>query len=156
MTNPYTMPNAAENNTSNGAVTTATLDALRGTKGWVKLVGILLFIGAAFTVLAALAMLVIPSMSGVGKAAMPMAVVGFMAVLYVGISIMYALLGLYLIRYAGAINRLLTDGQVATMEAALQFQQKFWRLAGIIALIMLVISVLGVIAAIAIPIFARR
>jgi hypothetical protein len=156
VTNPYTMPNAAENNTSNEAVTTATLDALRGTKGWVKLVGILLLIGAAFTVLGALAVLVIPSMSGAGKAAMPMAVVGFMAVLYVGISIIYVLLGLYLLKYAGAINRLLIDRQVATMEAALQFQQKFWRLAGIITLIMLVISVLGIIAAVAIPMFARR
>ena len=37
------------------------------------------------------------------------------------------------------------------MEAALHQQRKFWRLAGVLALIMIVVMVLGIIAAIAIP-----
>lgn len=87
---------------------------------------------------------------------MPIGVMAFMALLYVAIALVYVFLGLYLLKYSGAIGRLLRDGQAASMEAALQAQQKFWRLAGIIALVAVVISVLGIIAAIVIPMVMRR
>ena len=48
------------------------------------------------------------------------------------------------------------DDQVNTLEAALQAQQKFWRLAGILVVVMLVVSVLGILVAIAIPMMMSR
>jgi hypothetical protein len=158
MTNPYIAPSADADTASSGhgGVTEAMKEALRGTKGWVKLVGVLFFVGAVFTALGAVAAFAMPAMMGAGKGGMPMGAMAFMALLYVGIALVYVFLGLYLLNYSGAIGRLLVDGQAASMETALQSQQKFWRLAGIIALVMVVISVLGIVAAIAIPMFMRR
>ena len=158
MTNPYTAPSAGADNTSSehDGITEVMTEALRGTKVWVKLMGVLLFIGAAFTLLGALAAFAMPAMMGAGKGAMPIGVMAFMALLYVAIALVYVFLGLYLLKYSGAIGRLLRDGRAASMEAALQAQQKFWRLAGIIALVVVVISVLGIIAAIVIPMVMRR
>jgi len=42
------------------------------------------------------------------------------------------------------------------MEAALQHQQKFWRLTGILMLVGMALAVLGIVAAIVIPIMASR
>jgi hypothetical protein len=141
--------------TAVAAITVAMIEALRGTKRWVKLVGILMFIGAAFTVFGALM-----AMAGVGmgaqKAAMPFGVLAFMALLYVGMALVYVYLGLHLVRYAGAIGRLVADGRAESMEAALQHQQKFWRLTGILMLVGMALAVLGIVAAIVIPIMASR
>jgi type III secretory pathway component EscS len=137
------------------AITATMIEALRGTKRWVKLVGILLFIGAALTVIGALIAMV---GAGVGaqKGTLPFGVLAFMALLYVGMALVYVYLGLHLVRYASAIGRLVADGLGESMEAALQHQQKFWRLAGILMLAGMAIGLLGIIAAIVIPIFASR
>ncbi len=137
------------------AITVAMIEALRGTKRWVKLVGILMFIGAAFTVVGALMAMAGAGM-GVQKGAMPFGVLAFMALLYVGMALVYVYLGLHLIRYAGAIGRLVADGLGESMEAALWHQQKFWRLTGILMLVGMALAVLGIIAAIVIPIMASR
>jgi hypothetical protein len=127
------------------------MDALRGTRRWVKLVGILLFVAVAFTVLGALGM-----MAGIGMKAPPLTVRTLLGVVYLAIALVYLFLGLYLVRYSAAIGRLIEDGQVRTMEVALQCQQKFWRLAGILLLVMVVIALFGIAAAIVIPIVAGR
>jgi hypothetical protein len=41
------------------------------------------------------------------------------------------------------------------MEAALQQQQKFWKFVGVLALITIVITVIGMVAAIALPMMMR-
>ena len=155
MSSPYTTT-AANAASSGGAVSANVLEALRGTKGWVKLVGVLLFIGAAFTVIAAVGMTVGMGMMGSQKGAMPFGVAVLIGLVYVALAAIYIFLGLYLVKCAGAIGRLLTDVQVTTLGEALQYQRKFWRLAGILVLISLVLAVLGIVAAIAIPFFAGR
>ncbi|HEX9391858.1 MAG TPA: DUF5362 family protein [Usitatibacteraceae bacterium] len=160
MTNPYAAPDAASDGlpAAGGAITGVMLDALRGTKGWVKLVGILMFIGAAFTVIAALAMTLggaaMRGMGGGAGAAQLGMMVG-MAGFYLLMAAIYVFLGLHLVRYAGAINRLLADGDGESMEDALQHQQKFWRLAGIMVLIGMGFAIIGMVAAIAIPMMMR-
>ena len=156
MTNPYSAPTTNPDSTpsGSGAITSNMLDALRRTKGWVRLVGILLFIGATFTVFAALAMTLGAGMGGSARGA-PFAMLAGMALFYLLIAVIYVFLGLHLVKYAGAINRLLGDGQAESMEEALQHQQKFWRLAGIMALVVIGFGVLGIVAAIVIPMMAR-
>ena len=146
-----------ENLDASGTVTEPTKEALRGTKGWVKLVGIVLYIGAAFTVLA-MAMMIFGAgaMGGTKQGAAPLAMMVAIFVLYLVIAAIYIFLGNYLVNYSKAIGRLLVDDQVNTLEAALQTQQKFWRLAGILVLLMLVVSVIGFVAAIAIPMMMSR
>ncbi len=143
--------------TQSGAVTGPTKEALRGTKGWVKLVGIMLYIGAAFTVLA-MAMVIFGAgtMGGIKQGAMSLVMMIAICGFYLLIAAIYIFLGMYLLNYSKAIGRLLVDDEVNTLEVALQAQQKFWRLAGIMVLVMLVVSVIGILAAIAIPIIVGR
>ena len=116
-----------------------------------------MYIGAAFTVLA-MAMVIFGTgaMGGMKQGAMPFAMMIVMSGFYVVIAAIYIFLGMYLLNYSKAIGRLLVDDQVNTLEAALQAQQKFWRLAGILVVVILVVSVLGILAAIAIPMMMSR
>jgi hypothetical protein len=156
MTNPYTAPSANADSfpSGSGTITEVMMEALRRTKGWVRLVGVMLFIGAVFCLIAALGMV---AGSGMGAAAkgMPAGMLTGMAAMYVVIAFIYFFLGLYLVKYASAIGRLLSDGLAESMEEALQHQQKFWRLAGFLTLITVVLGVIGMVAAIAIPLMMR-
>lgn len=130
-----------------GAITEEMVNALRGTKGWVQLIGILMLIGAAFTVLAAVLAIfgsAMATMMGAG-AGMPRGLFIGVAILYVVMAALYAFLGWYLVSYASAISRLVSKGQAVDMEEALQQQRKFWRLAGVLALVMIVLVIVGII-----------
>ena len=158
MTNPYTPPQATvgDRGPAGGSITDEMISALRGTKGWVLLIGILMFIAAALTALGGIAMSFGSAMMGAmggGKNAAPAGMFIGMGVAYLLISVIYVFLGLYLVKYSSAIGRLVSDGHAADMENALHSQRKFWRLAGVLALIGMVVMVLGIVAAIAIPAF---
>jgi len=132
-------------------VTDAMLAALAATRPWVRLVSVLLFIGAGLGLLAALI-----SMLAVGHAPG-----GPPAVLVGGIQVLACLLYLvpawYLSHYAGALGSFLQDGAVAELEAALDHQKSFWKFVGILTLISIVLAVVGIAAAILIPaLFAGR
>ncbi len=74
------------------------------------------------------------------------------------LAVVYIILGLDMVRYAGAIMGLLVDGNAESMFEALQHQQKLWRLAGglgLIGVIFMVIALIGIVAAVVIPMMAR-
>lgn len=133
-----------------GGITNAMLEALRKTKGWVLLVGIMLFVAAAFTVLAAVVMVFAGDMFG-GAKGVPKGMAIGVGAFYLVIAIVYGVLGLHLVKYSGAISRLIGNASSESMEIALQHQQKFWRLAGFLTMLFLIFAVLGIVAAIAIP-----
>jgi len=68
------------------------------------------------------------------------------AVLYVVLACAYIVPGLYLWRYATAIRRLNTNCSTAGLEDALEQQKSFWRFAGILTLVSIVVAliILGV------------
>lgn len=134
-----------------GGITGSMLDAMRGTKPWVLLIGIVLLISAVFMVLGTFGMMVAGSVGMKQVGAESGAIMGI-AAMYAVMSIIYILMGVYLFKYSSAIGRLLLSSSVADMEDALNSQRKFWRIAGIVTAIMLVLMVLGIVAAIAIPI----
>ncbi len=152
MTNQYAAPaaNLDQQPSEGSGITSTMLEALRKSKGWVMLIGILLFVGAVFSVLGALMMKFAGGMIGASNA-VPRGMMGGMGALYLVIAVIYGALGFYLVKYSRAISRLLADGTSKSMESALQHQQKFWRLAGVIALVFLVMFVLGIAAAVFIP-----
>ena len=154
MTNQYAPPtsNLDALPSEGGGITSAMLEALRKTKGWVLLVGIMLFLAAAFTVLMAVVMVFAGDMFG-GAKGVPKGMGIGIGALYLVFAIVYGMLGLHLVRYSSAISRLIGDGSSESMEVALQSQQKFWRLAGFLMLLFLIFAVLGIVAAIAIPAF---
>ena len=154
MSSHYAPPRAAVADVefAGGNITGDMIEAMRGTKSWVMLIGVLMFIAAAFTVLAALMMMFGSSMMSRSPAgAPPAALLTGMGAAYLLFSLIYVFLGLHLVKYASAIGRLLASGQSADMEDALNQQRRFWKLSGVLALIMIVVFVIGIVAAIAIP-----
>lgn len=153
MNNPYASPSADLDapRSTNGGITAAMIEALRKTKGWVLFLGILLFLGAGFMLLAALGIMAAATLGGGTKSALPTGMIIGMSVFYLVFAVLYVLLGIYLLRYSSAIGRLMKDGDSAAMETALQSQQKFWRMAGIIGIIGVVMGILALAAAVAMP-----
>jgi len=106
--------------------TTVALESLRGTKGWVRFVAILLFVFGGLCALGGV-FVVLGPMSRTGPAWMPMLMGG----VYAAITVAYLVMGLYLNRFAGAINQLITYRREDHLEQAMEHQRKFWRLVGI-------------------------
>jgi hypothetical protein len=131
-----------------GGISPLILEHLRLTRPWVKLVAILGFIGSAFLLIAALVMMVFGSaigLMGPQSADNPLSA-AFGAGFGVGIGLVYILLAflyiapsLYLLRYARAIQALLANPQVPTLEEALGHQKSFWRFVGICTAVILIL-----------------
>ena len=66
-------------------------------------------------------------------------------------SFFYLVPSIYLFRYSSAIGRFLESMAASEMEAALSYQKSFWKFIGIVAIVMFGFAILGVIAAIVIP-----
>jgi hypothetical protein len=154
-TNVYTPPaaNVDDVHHGGGAITEGMLTALRGTKGWVLLFGILLFLGAAFMLVGGFGMIAGMGIIGAagGKDGPPAAFFAAFGVVYLIFAVIYGFLAYYLVQYSVSIGTLLRNVRTQDLETALNHQRKFWKLAGIMALIGIVFMVLGIIAAIAIP-----
>ena len=122
------------------------LRSLRQTKPWARLISLLGFAAAVFAVVGAVRNLLLLT-EAVERPAL--GIVSGLVSLAGGL--LYFLPSLLLYRYASSIGRLLDGGGQREMEAALARQKSFWKCAGVLALILLVITVLGILAAIAIP-----
>ena len=158
MTDAYTPPqsNMGESNPGFGAITEEMVNALRGTKGWVLLIGILTLIGAAFMVIGAMGIIFGGAMMGDEAKGMSQCMFTGMGVLYLLPAFLYIAPGTYLVKYSSAIGRLVSNGRPDDMEAALHQQRKFWKFVGVLALVgmvLIVLMVLGMIAAISVPLW---
>src|SRR5256714_8290280 len=104
MANQYAPPqaNVADVAQAGSAITVRMVDAMRGTKPWVLLIGILLFLVAVFSAIGGLA-----AMTGMAMMAGAGAGTGAPAGMFVGIgvvyliaSLIYIFLGIYLVKYS--------------------------------------------------------
>jgi hypothetical protein len=158
MSDHYAPPQSAVadvNRSSAAGITDTMLDAMRGTKPWVLLIGIVLIVSAGFMLLGTLGMMAVSAIDAPGMGAQKGAMVGVGA-MYAVMSVVYIMMGVYLFKYSSAIGRLLQSTSVGDMEAALMSQRKFWKVAGVITAVMIVLAVIGIVAAIAIPMVAMN
>ena len=118
--------------------------ALAGTKPWVRLISILGFISAGFMILGGLAAGALGARMGMPEAAV-------LIFIYPLMGLFYLVPSLYLFRFATRIGEYVQGGQEAQLELALESQRSFWRFVGILSLIAIVLTALGIAAAIAIP-----
>jgi hypothetical protein len=157
MDNPYqASSHSAYPVASSGSVSPATLQALAGTKPWVRLCSILGFIGAGMMILAGLAVMATGVFGGMGSrqsAAMtglPLVAAG---IFYLLMALLYLFPSLKLWQYGSSIVRLMSSGSNADLEAALDQQRGFWKFVGIMMVILLGLMLLafvgGFIAAMA-------
>lgn len=132
--NPYEAGQADQqiyvDRSSNIPVTPATLSALMATKFWVSLVGIVLLVIICINILS---MFSSGHYSGEGL---------FLAMIIPMIFIILQLvLALRLIQYGVAIGRLKRLGTSHEFEQAIVLQSKFWKLSGVICLLMIVLMI---------------
>jgi len=90
-------------------------------------------------------------MIGAGATGMPQGMFAGMGIMYLFMAVIYIFPAGYLVKYSSAIGRLVSNGRAADMEVALHQQRKFWKFAGVLALIVVAIMVIGMVAAVALP-----
>lgn len=125
------------------AVTPAALAAILKTQFWVKLVGIAMLIISVLTILGGLVNM--GGLSGMGAFG---EVFGVMIIIYLLMGAVYILLAIRLLKYAGAIQRLSRTQESNNLASAIEMQTKFWRLAGILTIIVIALYVVLIVAAI--------
>ncbi|MGH9314954.1 MAG: DUF5362 family protein [Vicinamibacterales bacterium] len=121
-------------------------DILRRTQPWVRLMAITLFISVALMVLSGLAV----GAMGVFSGEPGMAV---LVVIYPLMGLLYLFPGIYLTRYASRIGGYVANPQTIQLELALDAQRAFWKFVGVLTVVAIAISILGIGAAIMIPAF---
>lgn len=128
---------------NHGPITPLMIEHLRGTKPWVRLMSVILFISVALMVLAAGVMLLMPTPTPMGSGFTVM-----IAVVYLGLGLLYLFPAYYLHQYASSIRNLEQGGGDVAIEEALRNQKSFWRFVGIMTLVVIGIYVLVIVFAI--------
>lgn len=132
-------------------VTGSMVESMRATKPWTKLVAILGFIGVGFMVLVGLGVMAFGGFFPAQQGAPPV----ILGLFYLVFSVLYFMPAFYLYRYASAIGRFLETSGTGDLESAFSHQRSFWKFVGIMALVGIVVGVLGIAAAIAIPLMVK-
>lgn len=146
---PYAAPAAPGGGTYAPDVPQGAVEALRGTRPWVLLLSILGFLFAALVFFAGLAVMLGGGAFLMGVEGGDAASGGMMfglGLVYLLLALLYLVPSLYLYRYASRIARMLGGGGAAALVEALEQQRRFWRLAGIVALVMIVLYVVALVA----------
>jgi hypothetical protein len=130
--NPYHNHNQSDP-LANVPVTPLMVEHLRGTKPWVRLISVIMFIFSGLIFLGGLAMFFVPSTPGMRGAG----VGPLVGILYFLMGGLYLFPAYFLHQYASSINDFLQGGGDSAMENALGSQKSFWRFVGILTLIMI-------------------
>src|SRR5690349_4457465 len=140
--NPYQPPQVADLGFPPGGsveqrdVPEAIIEVMRQTRPWVVFLAIMGFIGTAFMVLGGLAMV---GFSGVAKLSPAFGLV------YIALAILYLIPSLSLFRYGAGIRRFLEGGGMVGLAQALASQKSFWRLIGIMTLVVIGLYILAMV-----------
>jgi len=157
MQNEYAPPrvDVADVNNVSGNISDAMIESLRGTKPWTMLIAVMLFVVAGFMLLGTFGVIIgglaMTAMGGGNVPTEMRSVFLAIGVVYSIFSVIYFLLGFYLIKFSTAIGRLLANGQPAELASALEQQRKFWKLAGIMTIVGIVLMVVWIVVLLMIP-----
>jgi hypothetical protein len=146
----YATPNA-DLTAGTGAIADI-LKPLSDTKPWVRLCSVLGFVFTVFMLLIGLAAIV-GGFSLDQVSASPGMPIGGLGFFYVVMAFFYFLPSLYLFKYANAIASAEISHSAADIAIAAGYQKSFWKFVGIFALIMTIVMVIGIGAAIILPMF---
>ena len=132
-------------------VTGNMMDSLRSTKPWTKFLAILGFVGVGLMILLGAGFMIFANMFSQQKNGPP----AFLGFFYILFAALYFMPAFYLYNYSSSIGNFLKNNGANDLETALAHQKSFWKFTGIAALAGIVIGVLGIVAAVLIPIVAR-
>lgn len=132
MENPYNQNEQEANGVSASSVAQSSLYA---SKGWVRFISVLLFIYFAIMVVVLIGG-ILGMTDGGYSVILPFILLVMVVVLFI--------LANRLSKYSSAISRAEISRDSLDLEAALVYQMKFWRLAGILTLIGVFVSILAI------------
>lgn len=148
MDNPYSSSGVDPISRSEGNVITPTLvQALAGTKPWVQFCSIIGFIITGLVLLAGVGMMIggafmATAGDGGGMGAMGMAPLALMGVAYLIMALFYFFPSLKLWRYGSHIASFIGSNSMTDLESALEAQRSFWKLAGILICVGIVLYII--------------
>ncbi len=153
--NPYTSPQSnlfgGSAETTTDGVTQGVLLQLQKTKPWVRLMSVVMFLGAGLMLLGGLAMGLMGAAGTLNQTASPFggqmgAVFGVgMAAMYGILAVLYVFPALKLWKYADRIRDLLASRQLVDLERALNEQRAFWKFVGVMIVVVLIIYAVAII-----------
>ncbi|MDJ0839426.1 MAG: DUF5362 family protein [Acidobacteriota bacterium] len=122
---------------SMSGITPEMIESLRKTRPWVLFISIIGFIFAGFLLIMALIVMAVGGIGGFTSELPGLGAFGgiLIGLVYAVAALFYIFPSLFLFRYAAAIRRLLNTGSASDMEEALSYQKSFWRLVGIMVLV---------------------
>lgn len=135
----------------------AIVGKLRQTQPWLRLMGILAMIATVLMALGGAGVALIGALALAGVIQVPSinAILLPLGLLYLALSCVYLFPALHLLRSAAAIRRIGNGASETDLLAALEGQRRFWKFVGITAIVFIVLYVLAIFAALALPILAR-
>jgi hypothetical protein len=138
--NPYASPAAEAEPVGRAVVdedavnSSEVIEVLKQTRSWVQMIGVLGYLGAG-------------TLGAFGLAAMAFGgwrrfsgFSGWAGVLYVAIAVMYVFPCMALLRYGRSIGDLQNGQGVPALVDALRHQKSFWRYAGVLTILFMVVS----------------
>jgi len=128
-----------------GTVPEGALAILTKTRPWVRFISILVFIGCGLMLLSGLAAMVM-SLTTVGGGFTGIGVGVAVLVAYAFGACLMLPMGMFLSRYAKAIRAVQGSRRIEDLEAALGAQKSYWKYLGILTVVGLSLSILGVVA----------
>ena len=129
-----------------GAVSDLAIDHLRKTRPWVMFLSILCFIGCAFMLLAGLMMIGVGLMASAGSG-MEKGFQAMIGAVYLPMGALYIYPGIKMWTYGSAIGRLVASRSTSDLEDALGQQKSLWKFAGIAAIVIIALYILGFLGA---------
>ncbi|MGA0133350.1 MAG: hypothetical protein ACO3ND_03220 [Opitutales bacterium] len=132
----------------------AILDKLRQTQPWLRFMGILTMITAVLMLLAGGGVALVGALSAIGAVEAKAGLMLAAGLLYAVLSLVYLFPALHLLRSARAIRGLQTGSDDAAVAEALEGQRRFWKYIGVVAIVFIVLYVLAILLAVALPVLA--
>lgn len=138
--------------TTEGRVTALMGQYAAQMKPWIRFISVLMFICSGLMILVGAGVALIGTLAGAAAretpGAMGLGLVGgaLLGGIYVVIGLVYLAPAVFLGRTASAIKRMQSGDPTSALEDVLKNQKSFWRFAGILTLIGIVLAVLGLVA----------
>lgn len=134
--------------TAAGQVSAGSVQALRETRPWVLLLAILGVIVTGLMLLGGFGILVGGMMTAGSAGGSAMGLMAVMGVAYLLFALLYLYPVIKLFKYSAAISRLSRTGTVGDLEEALRQQRSFWRILGIVTLVVMALYVVMILVAV--------
>ncbi|MCL2779706.1 MAG: DUF5362 family protein [Polyangiaceae bacterium] len=124
------------------------MQLLLQTRPWVRFLSVLAFIASAFMLLAGVLGLVgglagMAAVNAMGHKGVPSGF-AFLSLLYIPFAFLAIYPGMKLWAYGSAISRLALSRSPQDLEAAIGHQKSYWKFAGIMAIVVIILQVIGI------------